>query len=314
MKLFPLPALAGLAAYALGTATALAASFGPLVTPAQLDAELASKTPIILDIRPKGYEAGHIAGAISAPYGLFRGPSNDPGQVPALDKLEATYERLGLTMDRPIVVVSQGDSDSDFGASARVYWTLKSSGFRDLSVLNGGATGWANAGLALSKTPVTPAPSDLSIRWNDRWTADTPAVSNVVAGKAKAILLDARPAPFFEGRKSHAAAARPGTLPGAQNLPYTAFFSPGATAIAPDPDVAALKAKLGITPGDEVVSFCNTGHWAATDWFALSELAGIENVKLYPGSMVEYAATDGKMANTPGLFRNLLNQLRGHNG
>jgi thiosulfate/3-mercaptopyruvate sulfurtransferase len=36
------------------------------------------------------------------------------------------------------------------------------------------------------------------------------------------------------------------------------------------------------------VSFCNTGHWAATNWFALSEVAGQKNVKLYAGSMVEW--------------------------
>jgi thiosulfate/3-mercaptopyruvate sulfurtransferase len=303
----------GLAAYTAGATLAMASSFGPLVTPAQLKAGLASTDPVILDIRPKGYDAGHIEGAISAPYGLFRGPSNDPGQVPALDTLEATYDRLGLSLERPVVVVSQGDTDSDFGASARVYWTLKSSGFRDISILNGGASNWVNAGLALSKAPVTPTPTQLSIQWDDTWTANTPAVHRIVEGQAKAILVDARPTAFFEGKKMHDAAARPGTLPGAQSLPYSEFFSPGATAIAPKPDVAALKAKLGIEAGDEIVSFCNTGHWAATDWFALSELAGVENVKLYPGSMVEYSATKGDMENTPGLFANFLNQLRGGN-
>ncbi|MEX1663421.1 sulfurtransferase [Thioclava sp. 15-R06ZXC-3] len=313
MRRFAFSIGASFAAYAACATLAMASSFGPLVTPSQLKAGLASTAPIILDIRAKGYDAGHIEGAISAPYGLFRGPSNDPGQVPALDKLEASYERLGLTLDRPVVVVSQGDTDSDFGAAARVYWTLKSSGFKDLSILNGGASNWANAGFAFSTTPVTPAPTQLSIQWNNAWTADTPAVNQIVEGQAKAILVDARPTPFFEGKKMHDAAARPGTLPGAQNLPYSQFFSPGATAIAPKLDVTALKVKLGIQDGDEVVSFCNTGHWAATDWFALSELAGIDNVKLYPGSMVEYSATDGEMANTPGLIANFLNQLRGGN-
>ena len=34
------------------------------------------------------------------------------------------------------------------------------------------------------------------------------------------------------------------------------------------------------------ISYCNTGHWAAVVWFALSEQAGIPNVKLYDGGMV----------------------------
>ena len=60
-----------------------------------------------------------------------------------------------------------------------------------------------------------------------------------------------------------------------------------------------------------LVSFCNTGHWAATNWFALSELAEIENVKLYPDSMVGWSQTGNAMDNVPGLFQNLVNQVRG---
>lgn len=296
---------------ALVSTTALAADLGPLTTPTELAASQAH--PLILDIRAKGFEEGHIAGAISAPYGLFRGPAENPGAVPPVAELEATYETLGLDLSRPVVIVSQGDSDSDFGSAARVYWTLKSSGFTDLAVLNGGATAWVNAGLPLSTEAISPTPTDLQITWNNTWTADTEEVARVVAGEETATLVDSRPTEFFEGKKAHEAAARPGTLPGAQSLPHSEFFRPGATAIGFDATAASLATRLGIQQGETVVSFCNTGHWAATDWFAMSEVAGIENVKLYPGSMVEYSQTDGEMANQPGLFGNLINQLTGSN-
>ncbi|WP_353474431.1 rhodanese-like domain-containing protein [Salipiger sp. H15] len=302
-------ALSGLAATG-----ALAADLGPLVSPAELDTALAAEdAPKVLDIRGDAYADGHIAGAVSAPYGLFRGPDENPGATVPVDQLETTYEKLGLEPDAPVVIVAQGDTDTDFGAAARVYWTLKSSGFTELSILNGGAQAWVNTGLPLSKDAVTPEPTELSISWNDAWTAETPEVADVVDGGHEAVLLDARPAPFFEGKKAHAAAAKPGTLPGAQSYPYTQFFQSGATAIGQISDVQALKASLGVTEGEEIVSFCNTGHWAATNWFALSEMAGIENVKLYPGSMVEYSQTGRDMQNAPGLFQNLLNQVTGGN-
>ncbi|WP_226623424.1 sulfurtransferase [Alloyangia pacifica] len=297
------------------TATgALAADLGPLVTPAELDTALAAESaPVVLDIRGDGYEDGHIAGAVSAPYGLFRGPKDNPGATVPVDQLETTYEELGLAPDAPVVIVSQGDTDTDFGAAARVYWTLKSSGFTELSILNGGAQAWVNTGLPLSKDAVTPEPTELDITWNDAWTAETPEVADVVDGGHEALLLDARPAAFYEGKKAHGAAAKPGTLPGAENYAYTQFFQSGATAIGQIADVQELKASLGIADGEEVVSFCNTGHWAATNWFALSEMAGIESVKLYPGSMVEYSQTGRDMQNAPGLFKNLLNQVTGGN-
>jgi thiosulfate/3-mercaptopyruvate sulfurtransferase len=38
-----------------------------------------------------------------------------------------------------------------------------------------------------------------------------------------------------------------------------------------------------------VVSYCNTGHWAATDWFVLHELLG-RPARLYAGSMVDWTS------------------------
>ena len=72
-----------------------------------------------------------------------------------------------------------------------------------------------------------------------------------------------------------------------------------------------LAEENGFGPEDRLVSFCNTGHWAATNWFALSELAGIEGVRLYPESVVGWSNAGLEMANVPGLFQNLLNKITG---
>jgi hypothetical protein len=119
-------------------------------------------------------------------------------------------------------------------------------------------------------------------------------------------LIDARLPVFFEGNKAHSAAKRPGTLPGAINQSYAVFFEDDAASITTPADTAVLKASLGIKGDEEVISFCNTGHWAATHWFALSELADVENAKLYAGSIVEYSNADLPMENTPGMFEKLL--------
>jgi thiosulfate/3-mercaptopyruvate sulfurtransferase len=287
-------------------APAFAADLAPLIAPDELRAV---DNAIILDVRGEDYAEGHIEGAIDAPYGLFRGPADNPGALVPVDVLETTLEDLGLSQDRPIIIVTQGATDTDFGSAARVYWTLKSSGFPELSILNGGAQAWVNSGLPVTKAVTELEPTELDITWDNSWTADTADVAATVAGDHEAILVDARPAAFFEGKQAHAAAARPGTLPGAQNLEYTRFFQPGATAISTPTDIDALLAEFGVKDGEDIVSFCNTGHWAATNWFAMSELAGIDNVKLYPGSMVEYSTTDGEMENQPSLLQNLLGQF-----
>jgi len=300
-------------------ANVAAAQFGPLVSPAELNASLGTNAPVILDIRAPAaaegqenvntYSAGHIEGAINAPYGRFRGPAENPGQLPSAEELTALLRELGLRQNQTVVIAHQGANETDFGAAARVYWTLKSAGFRNLSILNGGVAAWTEAGLALSTEETTPTPSTITVTLSDQWTATAEQIQTVIAGGSNGLLLDARPESFWNGDQSHPAAARPGTLPQSQYFVHSSWFDNGPAIV--DADAArALAEAEGFTDAKTLVSFCNTGHWAATNWFALSELAGLENVKLYPESMVGWSNAGYEMANVPGPIRNLWNQIK----
>ena len=157
----------------------------------------------------------------------------------------------------------------------------------------------------------TATPSELDLTLDETWLARTEDVAGVVNGDNVAVLVDARPAEFYQGKKAHGAAKAPGTLPGAVNQSYATFFDADSPEISPAVDASGLLAELGITGDEDVISFCNTGHWAATHWFAVSELAGVEHAKLYPGSMVEYSNAGLPMENTPGLIENLFSQFGG---
>jgi thiosulfate/3-mercaptopyruvate sulfurtransferase len=294
-----------------GILPAQAATFGPLVSPEELEAAVGSTDAIILDIRGDAYAEGHVDGAVSAPYGLFRGPADNPGQLIEAATLEERYESLGLELDRPIIIAPEGKTDTDFGAAARVYWTLKSSGFENLSILNGGVSAWEAAGYTIEDQPTVLEPTELDITFSLQWTADTDDVVAITKGEVDALLLDARTPEFYEGKKGHPKAAMPGTLPGANNQAYTAFFDQGTPALQNEIESTSLLDQLGVSSGEQIVSFCNTGHWAATNWFALSEVAGLENVKLYPGSMVEYTNAGNDVVNAPGLIGNFINKVTG---
>jgi thiosulfate/3-mercaptopyruvate sulfurtransferase len=293
------------------------ADLPPLLAPADLVAVVESAAPLILDIRSPGaaddaatYAGGHIAGAVNAPYALFRGPAENPGQVPSEAALTEVLQSLGVTADRPTVIVHQGANDTDFGAAARVYWTLKSSGVSNLAILNGGIKAWTEAGLPLGRTAVTPERSTIQVTFSNEWLATEEDVLAVVSGDAQATLLDARPESFWAGREAHAEAARPGTLPQSEFFTHSNWFSGGPVIV----DAAAareLAQSAGYTDDAALISFCNTGHWAATNWFALSELAGIENVRLYPESMVGWSNAGHEMANVPGPLRRVWQQITG---
>ena len=305
-----LAAAAGLAFCAsLGAAApALAdeAPWSPIIAPAALEA-LADRNPLILDIRagalrkggPSFYEVGHVPGSVSAPYGRWRGPTENPGERMTSAEVQALLRSLGAEKDRPTVVVFRSYTASDFGAAARVYWTLKSAGIERIAILDGGVLGWVASGRPLSTEAAAPKPSDIEIALDQTWTASEADVLAATAKGALAKLIDARPVAFFRGEVKHKAAKKPGTLANATQLEHSTWFQPGSPQIGDAKAVRAALASRGYSAADAqgAISFCNTGHWAATNWFALSEIAGLKDVKLYPESMVGWTLVGNPVTN-----------------
>lgn len=297
-----------IAVYFLGLLFSFSVSAAePLLSAQAVQASLAAPKTVVLDIRdPKSFAAGHISGALSAPYGSWRGPASNPGELPSIANLTKLVQRLGLTPDTHVIVTSSGKDETDFGAAARVYWTLKVLGLQQLSILNGGLKAWQAAGFALDNKTVNVQASSFvpTIDQNMIATRDE-VVAKVQAGKAQ--LVDARPAAFFDGSTRHTAAKVPGTLKGAVNVEHSKWFEPNSTSVVSASEAKKLVASTSVKTDQDTVSFCNTGHWAATNWFVLSELVGQKNIKLYAGSMVDWTQADGAlpMDNVPNRLKQL---------
>ena len=284
-------------------ASTLAMAAQPLVSPAELHAEQqAQPAPVVIDIRePQQYAGSHIPGALNAPYGKWRGPATNPGELPDISQLTTLVQSLGLTPASHAVVVSTGDDATDFGAMARVYWTLKVLGVKELSIVNGGMKTWVADGQPVNQEVPSVAASHYQPQLDDSLIATREQVRQHV-DLSNAALIDSRPDAFYQGETRAPAAKLSGTLPGAQQLDFNQWFVKG-TALFVDADTAKqVAAKIQRQHGQDTVAFCNTGHWAATDWFGLSEIAGLPNVKLYAGSMVDWtqSADAPPMQNQPG--------------
>lgn len=277
----------------------------PLVTPAELSARLAEPQLRIIDIRDgrndagkSPYEVTHIAGSLAAPYSKWRGPKDNPGKLPGEPALTALLRSLGIDAATPVVVVYEGSNSTDFGAAARVYWTLKAAGVKHLSILNGGVKAWRAANLPMTAEVPAIAPSTFTVKIDPTLVATQDEVASVL-GKDTVRLLDARPASYFLGATRHAAAKTPGTLVGAKNVDQAVWFAQDSGALLPAADVQRIAQQAGVQTDQPTVSFCNTGHWAATNWFVLSEVLGQKDVKLYPESTVGWSQAGLPMANVP---------------
>lgn len=274
----------------------------PLVAPAELKALADAGQLRIVDVREsEAYALQHLPGAVSAPYARWRGQPANPGLVPPLADLTALVQELGLSPAQRTVIVYTGQDSTDFGTAARVYWTLKSLGMTELSILNGGLNAWREAGLPVSAEPARAPRSDWRpAAFSREWLATRDEVRGLI-GQPNAVLIDSRPPPFFQGRIAMDAARARGTLPGAHNLDSDLFFELGTATLLGKAELAQEIDTVPVAPGQGVVAFCNAGHWSATDWFVRSEVLGLPGARLYPGSIIDWtqASVPLPMVNEP---------------
>lgn len=284
-----------LAFAAIAAATPAAAD--PLVSPVWLKAHLGEANLVVLDIRsaidgskPETFAQGHIPGAVHSDYDKagWRVTRNDvPFMVPTVPELEKLIGDLGIDENSHVVVMPAGVSVLDFGSAARTYWTLKYTGVKNVSILDGGFAAWKAAGYPVEKGPHAPSPTIFTARLDKSILIEAPEV-DVLRQSGKATLVDARPASFFRGKEKAPAAKAYGHIPGAQDIDSARFYDTAANKLKPKAELEKIAATV---PADKpAVAYCNTGHWAATDWFVLHELLGRTNARLYAGSMVDWTS------------------------
>ena len=268
----------------------------PLVTPQWLKTRLSDPALLVLDIRSAidgggaaAFDRGHIPGAVHSDYDKagWRVTRNGvPFMLPTVSELEKLIGETGIDEDNHVVIVPAGVHATDFGSAARVYWTLKIAGHAAVSILDGGFAAWQAAAYPVEAGKVSSSPKIFTAKLDPRLLAEVTEVE-AVEKSGGATLLDGRPASFFAGKQRAPNAKAYGHIPGAINLDSASFYDPATNRLRPKAELAAIAAAL---PAGPVVSYCNTGHWAATNWFVLSELLGKTDVRLYDGSMVEWSA------------------------
>lgn len=286
----------------VGMIASAAAAPGPLTDSAWLKDNLDRNDVVVLDVRSAidgtdraGFESGHIPGAVYSNYtadGWRVAENGIPGKLPPVDSLESLIGGLGIGNNDTVVVVPAGVGETDFGSAARVYWTFKVLGHDRVTILNGGHAGWVDAGGELEQGWNDPRAADFKADFRPELLATLEEVQQ--ARDSNAALVDARPESFYEGDEKHPAARAAGTIPGAVNLPHALFVKKGTATFVDASVVDSRLADAELAKDQPIISFCNTGHWAATTWFALSEVGGYSNVTLYDGSLVEWSDDESR--------------------
>jgi thiosulfate/3-mercaptopyruvate sulfurtransferase len=224
---------------------------------------------------------GHIPGAVCFNIDEIADNSSGlPHMLPKPDAFARAMGELGLGDGLRFVVY---DSLGLFSA-ARVWWTLRAYGAREVYILEGGLPKWKSEGRALLAGEAKPKPAVFTPRLDAARVLDVGHVKAALAAGGQ--VVDARPVDRFEGR---APEPRPGLksghMPGALNLPFGELIEHGV--FKPKEALMATMRAHGVDLDRPAITTCGSGVTAAIIGLAIEE-AGGTFAGLYDGSWSEW--------------------------
>jgi thiosulfate/3-mercaptopyruvate sulfurtransferase len=261
---------------------------------------------VILDVRaPDNYAKGHIPGAVNVPglgnfyLCLFAPDCGLWMEVPEEGALLTTIGNAGITGDSLVVVV--GRTVDPFAAyavadAARAAITLLYAGVKNVALLNGGYDKWAAEGRTTSTVAVKPTAVTYTGAVNQAMLVSKDYVADKIG---KSTIVEAREPDIYYGIIQEPWTVRAGHIPSAKNLPAPWFWAfakdkKGVMTYGTWKNAHVIRemalAVLGEDASQEIIVYCGVGGYASPVWFALTQMIGYTDAKIYDGSMQEWTA------------------------
>ena len=275
---------------------------GPLVSGEWLAAQLEEPDLRVVHVSldRQAYDQGHVPGAVFSDLHVDLAkagtrPETGAAQrqyiVPTRDETTAALQRWGVAPGDHVVFYD----DAGQGRHAiRGYWLLRLYRFpkKRVHVLDGGHRVWQAEGRPTTAAEPSPHIEPETEPLGERDRALIATAEDVLAWSREAAapggptrLLDVRLIDEFLGTEVRA--ARGGRVPGAQHRLFQDFVAPDGR-LRPAAEIRAILEGTGVKPDELRATYCQGGVRAALAWFALSEIAGLTEVRNYAESWEEW--------------------------
>jgi thiosulfate/3-mercaptopyruvate sulfurtransferase len=241
------------------------------------------------------YETGHIPGAVKLDWHV---DVQNPVTRDFLDQqaFEQLMRRYGIDNDTTIVLY--GDRNNWYAAYS--YWLFTMYGLKNMKIMNGGRQKWEAEGRPMTKEVPHYKPTNFQAPTVDE--SLRAFREDVLSGlnDSNRRLIDVRSPQEYTGELIHMVnypqegAQRGGHIPTAKNIPWSQAANADGTFKSPE-ELRALYEGKGISPQNDVISYCRIGERSAHTWFVLTQLLGYPRVRNYDGSWTEW----GNMVRAP---------------
>lgn len=243
----------------------------------------------IIDARSKGFEQGHIPGAVSVNSGQLKDSKNQT--IASKETVTELFQKAGINNDSTVLVYDDGGAGS---SATRVFYTLEYYGMKDkVKILNGGYLAWTIAGKDVSTDAPAVAKGNFTAQPNEKLI--TTKAQLLTADLAQCTVLDTRSAKEYTGEDLRGN-KNGGHVNGAIHTEFSEAIdqnpADGVPKFKSYKELNDIYTKAGITDKDKtIIPYCQTNIRGAHSYFTL-RLLGFTDVRPYEGSMAEWANSD----------------------
>ena len=243
----------------------LAAPPASLVRFDELQKQLDDPVLRILDARPEAdYSAGHLPGAVWVDVKAAEKLAAKPAGLRDSQAWSAWLAPLGIS-PKSRVLVYDGNRQLD---AARTWWLLRYLGVADVGLIDGNLPLWVKQSRPLTKDLPKVTPSSIEVRFHDERHATRAEVLAAIKSN-DTVVIDARSEPEHTG--AVAKSKRGGRIPDSCHLEWNTLVNTDGQFLE-DNAIKAKLAKLGVKPGQSIVTHCQGGGRASVDAFAFEHL------------------------------------------
>lgn len=252
---------------------------------------------VVLDTRKEldtFAKEGHIENAVLVDVNKIRIDREIDGKKltrmrPDAKSFEEFMRKHGVNNNSLVVITHRGKTPGQVAGAARLYWHFKYYGFENVALLDGGNAAWVAALEDLTDEVSKVKPGDYKAGpENHSIVATMQQVKDALKDESVS-LIDTRGLRYHIGIDKKDYVYGYGHIPGSKILPYK-FLNPakGTAVYYPAEKIKNLIHALGIDMNKKLILFCNSAYECSSDWFAIHEILGKKEVRIYDGSLHQW--------------------------
>ena len=205
-----------------------------------------------------------------------------PFMMPDIKTFDKVMSLKGVGPDTHVILYSR----ANIQWATRVWWMLKSMGFNNASILNGGYDRWKNQNKNISTTPITYQENKfISIPQNGLFCTKEEVINSLTNNNIS--IINALRSTLHDGSEK-VDYGRLGHIKNSINIPSLEMVDPDTNLYKSLDDLKIIFKNYNVLSKEKVIAYCGGGIAATNIAFVLTAL-GFNNITVYDASLSEWA-------------------------